>query len=562
MTKKYSTKRALISSLLILALCFTSLIGTTFAWFTDSVTSAGNIIKSGTLDVEMHWADGTEDPASATWNDASTGAIFDYDLWEPGYVSVRHIKIANVGTLALKYKVNIIANGEVTDLADVIDVYYVDPAAQITDRTDLTSSIKLGTLTQVLAALGETGNGTLEAGDSDTITIALKMQETAGNEYQNKSIGTDFSVQLLATQLTYESDSFDANYDAPSTLPEVASATIEANSGATLIKTANVGVTVPAGASAGKYEVVVTNQTSSTDGNGQTTYTADINLLKDGIKIERNGTTVYLVEIQLEADKSIVKILHNGNEVSDYEYDAVTGIVKFETDSFSPFAVIYEANKTVKVDSADEFLNALTTAEAGTIIDATGVTLDINAVGTEIPGGKKALSIPGDITIKGLSVLGSYRGGNYLKFDGKFDQETILENCTFEPNGRAMGIGFGSYEGGTGSIVYNGCTFKGPIILEFANNSDAVATYNNCTFTKAASGNHYVMAYWGTHIFNECTFDYTGVTQSNMGTINAACVNSTSDGDGSNSTVVILDGCTRINCGTRTYGANSTLTVK
>ena len=93
-------------------------------------------------------------------------------------------------------------------------------------------------------------------------------------------------------------------------------------------------------------------------------------------------------------------------------------------------------------------------------------------------------------------------------------------------------------------------------------NPDAVATYNNCTFTKAASGNNYVMAYWGTHIFNGCTFDYTGVTQTAIGTVNTGCVNSTSDGDGSNFTVVILNGCTRINCGTRKYGANSTLTIK
>ena len=35
MTKKHSTKRALIASVLSLALCFTMLIGTTFAWFTE-----------------------------------------------------------------------------------------------------------------------------------------------------------------------------------------------------------------------------------------------------------------------------------------------------------------------------------------------------------------------------------------------------------------------------------------------------------------------------------------------------------------------------------------------
>ena len=213
MTNTKNTKRALLTSVMALFLCFAMLLGTTFAWFTDSVTSGNNIIKSGTLDVEMYWADGTEAPDSATWTDASTGAIFNYDKWEPGYVEVRHIKIANVGTLALKYQIKIVANGEVSDLADVIDVYYVDPAQQIADRTALTDDNKLGTLTDVLANLANTANGELPAGENDTITLALKMQESAGNEYQNKSIGSDFSVILMATQLTAESDSFDDQYD-------------------------------------------------------------------------------------------------------------------------------------------------------------------------------------------------------------------------------------------------------------------------------------------------------------------------------------------------------------
>ena len=216
--KKNATKRALLMSVLSLMLCVSMLIGTTFAWFTDSVTSANNIIKSGNLDVEMYWAEGIEDPENATWTDASTGAIFDYDLWEPGYTEIRHIKIENKGTLALKYEVKIVPNGEVSILADVIDVYYVDPAVQVANRTELTDANKLGTLTDVLARLDETGNGALLAGEKDTITIALKMQETAGNEYQNKSIGTDFYIQLFATQYTHEEDSFDNQYDADAKL--------------------------------------------------------------------------------------------------------------------------------------------------------------------------------------------------------------------------------------------------------------------------------------------------------------------------------------------------------
>ena len=235
MTNKKSTKRALLSSALALIMCISMLIGSTFAWFTDSVTSSGNIIQSGSLKVTMEWLNGKDDPTAedAAWKDASTGAIFNSKLWEPGYTEVRHIKIENEGTLALKYKLNIVANGEVSDLADVIDVYYIDPAtAAITDRTQLTEDKKIGTLTEVLAGLEESGNGVLvpagKEGEGyksvETITIALKMQESAGNEYQNKQIGSDFAIQLLATQYTYEEDSFDNQYDKDALYP-VATAT-------------------------------------------------------------------------------------------------------------------------------------------------------------------------------------------------------------------------------------------------------------------------------------------------------------------------------------------------
>ncbi len=215
MTKTRSTKRALLTSALALLMCVSMLIGSTFAWFTDSVTSGNNIIKSGNLDVEMYWADGTKavPTADADCTDASAGAIFDYDKWEPGYTEVRHIKIANVGTLALKYQLSIAANGEVTDLADVIDVYYLDPAQQLGDRAAIDADMRLGTLTEVLDAISTTASGNLEAGEAHTVTLALKMQESAGNEYQNKSIGTDFSVLLAATQKDFESDSFGTDYD-------------------------------------------------------------------------------------------------------------------------------------------------------------------------------------------------------------------------------------------------------------------------------------------------------------------------------------------------------------
>ena len=228
MTNSKYTKRALLASVLSVVVCAAMLAGSTFAWFTDSVTSAGNIIKSGNLDVALEWANGTEALDTAEWKDASTNAIFNYDLWEPGYTEGRHVRISNKGNLALKYEIRIAANGEVSKLADVIDVYYIKDGKQITSRTGLTDENKIGTLSQVLAN-PYAAKGHILAGDNaaDVATIALKMQESAGNEYQNLSIGTDFSIQLVATQYTSEKDSFDDQYDKDAPLNFVPVATAD-----------------------------------------------------------------------------------------------------------------------------------------------------------------------------------------------------------------------------------------------------------------------------------------------------------------------------------------------
>ena len=48
MARKNGTKQALLFSIVSLLLCTSMLVGTTYAWFTDSVTSANNKIVSGT----------------------------------------------------------------------------------------------------------------------------------------------------------------------------------------------------------------------------------------------------------------------------------------------------------------------------------------------------------------------------------------------------------------------------------------------------------------------------------------------------------------------------------
>ena len=103
MTNSKHTKRALFSSVIALILCFSMLIGTTFAWFTDSVTGGINTIAAGNLDVEIY--------NSLTVGEnkvVSTTKLFDHiTYWEPGVVAYENLTIANMGTLALKYQMSI-----------------------------------------------------------------------------------------------------------------------------------------------------------------------------------------------------------------------------------------------------------------------------------------------------------------------------------------------------------------------------------------------------------------------------------------------------------------------
>lgn len=222
MTSLKATKRALLSSILALILCFAMLVGTTFAWFTDEVSSKGNKIQAGTLEIDMLVRD-----ANGIYNSVKDSGtpIFNYDKWEPGYVDVANVKVENKGNLALQYGMQIVTDGlvgsiidEKVMLSDVIDVYYAAEEVILADRAAFDTAVAdkelklVGTLTDVLFG-GSMIKDTLLEGESDYATIVLKMKESAGNEYQGLSVGTSFDIKIFATQLAYESDAFDNQYD-------------------------------------------------------------------------------------------------------------------------------------------------------------------------------------------------------------------------------------------------------------------------------------------------------------------------------------------------------------
>ena len=219
MTSSKSTKRALVSSALAILMCVTMLIGTTFAWFTDTASTAVNKIQAGNLkvDLEMQKPDGSWESAEGKtleWKTADNRAQTDI-LWEPGCTyELPQLRVVNKGNLALKYKVVFSAiNGDedAMKLAEVLDVSL--------------NGNKVGTLKDALTSTDPDGfaHGNLPAeGNSGELKITVQMQTTAGNDYQGLSIG-GIAVTLLATQDTVEYDSTTNQYDENAEYPAIVS---------------------------------------------------------------------------------------------------------------------------------------------------------------------------------------------------------------------------------------------------------------------------------------------------------------------------------------------------
>ena len=58
MNNRKATKRALLTSVMALVMCVVMLVGTTFAWFTDTARTSVNKIEAGNLNVELLDANG------------------------------------------------------------------------------------------------------------------------------------------------------------------------------------------------------------------------------------------------------------------------------------------------------------------------------------------------------------------------------------------------------------------------------------------------------------------------------------------------------------------------
>ena len=499
MTKKYSTKKALVASVLMLALCFSMLIGTTFAWFTDSVTSANNIIKAGNLDIEVYYAYPSDVENGKIADDAwklmtADAPVFDNEaLWEPGYTQLVYFKIKNVGSLAAKYQFRVDILNEVAGtnvygqqfkISDNIQTYVnactnrnlFESYCIYTERDIATNPP--GAPNPFYTSLANAADGTLandEGADSLKLnheltlrpadewdselyaTLCLWMPSSVGNE-ANFLTGTtppeiNLGITVVATQYTYENDSFDNKYDEGAAYFENVSEAVEVPANATssaTLTTDEVSVDVPAALLRALPNDVTSISLGYTEPKSDTT---NKTITFDSIEfVDQNGKeidvsalsstekiTITLPVADVFADGEAVTLYHDGEIVASAVVE--NGFVTYEANHFCEVSIV---DATKIYDYVVEDLAGLTTAFANG-----GKVLLINDIKFEKilpvePGAEVYLDMNGKkITVNQSTksnTLIYVKDGAKLVIDGNgtIDLEGVSTMAIFAPYGELV----------------------------------------------------------------------------------------------------------------------------
>ena len=207
MNNKRATKRALLTSVMALVMCVVMLVGTTFAWFTDTASTGVNKIQAGNLDVDIIGEDGKSlDGKTLSFKNVNDKTDI---LWEPGATFfTQGFQIVNKGNLALKYKGVVSGTTGDAKLLEAIDF------AVVTDNTKKDAEAVSFAEEGKLLNKGDTApeSAVTDAGAKAYYYLRGHMKEEAGNEYKNLTMD-GISITVYATQYTHENDSFGPDYD-------------------------------------------------------------------------------------------------------------------------------------------------------------------------------------------------------------------------------------------------------------------------------------------------------------------------------------------------------------
>ena len=235
MKTKQTTKHALWASVTAIALCMVMLVGTTFAWFTDTASTGVNRIEAGNLKIKLMYSKDMTSWVEAT---ADTPLFDDNALWEPGYTQIAYLKVVNTGSLALKYDVTTNSYDKERGKNAAGNLFYIDQYLKVglaeTETAFKNRSAAIAAISGSEKSMAKELRiskdwAVLEAGaESKPFAVVVYMPTTVGNEANNVQSWRHpslkgFGLVVNATQATVESDSFGKTYDekAPTTITNV-----------------------------------------------------------------------------------------------------------------------------------------------------------------------------------------------------------------------------------------------------------------------------------------------------------------------------------------------------
>ena len=430
--RQKALRRSLWVSALAIVLCCAMLVGTTFAWFTDSVSSSGNKIEAGTLNITATAAGYDQNGGTAvtvpegiiagnklTFGEAedieaeNAKPIISESNWEPGQRNAKLLTVTNSGSLAAKIKLEFnVSNGELTDALwfDFIQVNENTATGQFTQRdmstlNDLAGQVELP----------------VPAGGSVSFILVYGMKESAGNEYQGK--GFEASVNILAKQNTVEEDGFgNDQYDKDAGYPVLVSDPNEFKDAL------NQG-----------GEITLAGDVEVTDG-------FQLNVKQDA-KINFNGNTfkgTLSSGSTTNGSSGVDLVLSDPNNTGDYSIDGE--LVRHEGGGMTQTAAIAVWQPTVTVESGKY-------THDNAVINCQLQTQDSGAVGVVINGGT--------FVGKGNASVVANIFGTVVINGGTFEaskKETGAGECVYVSSGNRYVPSITTINGGTfsaeGRIFY------------------------------------------------------------------------------------------------------------
>ena len=491
-------KGAIAASALSAVLCAGMLAGTTFAWFTDTVSSSGNRIMAGNLDITATVAEQTADGAEVSYEvggetygfgaaaELTGQAIINEEGWQPGDRNAKLLTVSNAeANLAAVIKLDfVITDNGLTDALwfDFVRVEEGAVTGTLTERP-------MDTLETFAADL----EFTLEAGDDISFILFYGMKEEAGNTYQGESFGVD--AYILARQAA-EGSEYDEAVARVATAEDLAAAVAE---GKTAVLTEDVTVdTIPVNEE-GDTNIVLggntltTNQTETVvAGEGKTITITDGNL---------NATA------STDPLRSILQATAGGTiELNDVEFTTnATGLLAMGED-----ATLRIVNSTVKA-----FAFCVSTNAGGEenyypnieIVDSDLMTTNTNKDGCT--GTAVLFNVPGSLSIENSTVIGEcgavfVRGG-----------DAVIRNSVLSRPYKVVGA--------SESDIYMDRDWasgnQAPLATLLIGNRSASAyqypvsvTLENCTINASADGAKTVYLYGNAAKENGATLTYDAAT--------------------------------------------------